>query len=197
MRAHRMLSRRVAAGEMPLRLLWRRGSVQSARRHACQGKPERVRSIDLAGLTVLLVEDEPIVAMDLTQILERFGCRVVGPALTVGEAMTLLDGGRPDAVLLDLELGREPATPVAEALAGMAIPFLVTTGYDRNPGDGPALNDAPRITKPFSEGELKDALERLLRAKRPAGDGPGDGRPSADGVAATRPSPPRGRRLTR
>jgi two-component system, response regulator PdtaR len=57
-----------------------------------------VPQVDLA---VLIVEDEPLIALDLEAMLERRGARIVGPAATVREALSLLQSERPDVALLD------------------------------------------------------------------------------------------------
>ena len=56
------------------------------------------------GPLVLVVEDELLLALDLELLLQRHGFRVLGPAATVAEALRLLEGGTPDAALLDVNL---------------------------------------------------------------------------------------------
>lgn len=86
----------------------------------------------LAGLSVLVVEDEPLVAMALSDELERVGAIVVGPAASIEGALDLLDGKRPrpDAAILDVELQRKLIYPVADLLIEDGIPFILTTGHD-------------------------------------------------------------------
>ena len=111
---------------------------------------------------VLVVEDEFLIAMDLEHTLRWHGWRVLGPAPTVGEALRLLDGGaRPDAALLDVNLGGEPVTPVAQALAGLGVPFALVTAYAADGLDGPLLRAAPRVGKPFTAAGLVRAVARL------------------------------------
>jgi DNA-binding response OmpR family regulator len=116
----------------------------------------------LAGAEVLVVEDDAIIALDLKQALEELGCVVLGPAATVGEALLLLDRVRPRAVLLDLGLGGELATPVADALTAAAVPFLLVTGYGDRDLNEPAVRGAPRLAKPFGVEALEAALLDLL-----------------------------------
>jgi hypothetical protein len=69
---------------------------------------------------------------------------------------------RPALALLDLQLVDGPATSLAEALAAMAVPFLILTGY---PCDGlhePPWRDAPCLTKPHDAVKLQAAIDRLL-----------------------------------
>jgi ActR/RegA family two-component response regulator len=80
--------------------------------------------------TVLIVEDEFLIAM-LKAMLERRGWGVLGPVATVANALRLLEEERPLVALLDIDLGNEVVTPVAEMLSSLGIPFAVqahTTG---------------------------------------------------------------------
>lgn len=81
---------------------------------------------------VLVVENEFLIALDLEQLLERHGWRVLGPAASVAEALRLLDGEVPDVALLDITLkDGETVVPVAEALRARAVPFVLASAYDR------------------------------------------------------------------
>ena len=100
----------------------------------------------LAGLRVLLVEDEPIVALALMGALRSFGCEVVGPAYDLTQA-ELLSQGPLDGAILDVNLGDKKVFPVADILAEREIPFCFVTGYGvagLRPGD----LDRPVLQKP-------------------------------------------------
>src|SRR3954451_14675818 len=85
----------------------------------------------LAGTTVLVVEDNSIVGLDLQLTLEAFGHRVLGPASSNQEVLAMLaQERRPDVAVVDLHLTDGLATPVTEALAALGIPFLLLTGSD-------------------------------------------------------------------
>jgi CheY-like chemotaxis protein len=110
------------------------------------------------GRSVLIVEDDFIVADDLSETLAEAGARVVGPAATVGEALALVDGGEDiDGALIDLNLCGEFAYPVAEALSRRSIPFVFVTGYDAGDID-PRFAAAPRCEKPFRLDRIAAAL---------------------------------------
>jgi CheY-like chemotaxis protein len=66
--------------------------------------------------TVLIVEDEFLIAMDLKLLLEHHGWRVMGPVATVRDALRLLEDELPSVALLDVNLGNELVTPVADSL---------------------------------------------------------------------------------
>lgn len=112
----------------------------------------------LAGLRLLVVEDQYSVADYIGMLLEDFGCVVVGPVATIEEALAAVDDGGLDGALLDANLNGDSSAPIAAVLQGASMPFVVVTGYGAlELGDG-ALNCAPRITKPFRTDELKATL---------------------------------------
>ena len=115
------------------------------------------------GLLVLVVEDEALIALDLEARLGRHGWRVLGPAATVDQALRLLrDGETPDVALLDVNLGGEPVTPVAEALRARGVPFVLASAYHVPAQAAAALAGAPNIGKPTGERRLLAALARAV-----------------------------------
>lgn len=113
-------------------------------------------------LRILLVEDEPLVAMAIEDSLESQNVGVVGPAGTVAEALALIAEGGIDAALLDVTLRGERVDPVAAALSERNIPFVFTTGHGVA-GLPQGYQDRPVLSKPFREVELTDAIDRHLR----------------------------------
>ena len=117
----------------------------------------------LAGLRVLVVEDEMMVSMLIEDMLTDLGCTVIGPAARLDEAMELASRGGIDCAVLDVNLGGQPIFPLADILRQRGCPFAFATGY----GDA-GLRDADRGTpvlqKPFREGDLARVLGEL-RAK--------------------------------
>ncbi|KKZ84074.1 response regulator [Rhizobium phaseoli] len=85
---------------------------------------ERIRS-------VLVVEDEFIIAHQLQDALEAGGFRVLGLAATVTEAIDLINSERPDAAVLDFNLGRENVVAVALHLRTLKVPYVLATAYDK------------------------------------------------------------------
>ncbi len=79
--------------------------------------------------TVLVVEDEALIAMDLQWLLEEAGYRVLGPANSTAAAMALLDGDEPDVALLDVNLGRSDVFGVANELATRKTRVIFLTGH--------------------------------------------------------------------
>lgn len=113
--------------------------------------------------TVLIVEDEVLIAMDLQDVLERHGWRVIGPAPTVKAALALLESELPSVALLDVQLGTEVVTPVALALQERNVPFAVASAYAKPElYGGMVLAGVPNAGKPAEEGRLLATLQRLV-----------------------------------
>lgn len=112
----------------------------------------------LAGLRLLVVEDEYMIAEYIITLLEDFGCEVAGPAATIEEAFAAMADGGLDGALLDTNLNGVSSAPIAAALRGASVPFVVVTGYGARELADDVLNCAQRITKPFSTGELRATL---------------------------------------
>jgi len=113
-------------------------------------------------LRILLVEDEPLVAMAIEDSLEVQNVVVVGPAGTVAEALDLIAKGGIDAALLDVTLRGERVDSVADALGAKGIPFVFTTGHGAA-GLPKSHQTRPVLTKPFREVEMTDAIDRHFR----------------------------------
>lgn len=114
--------------------------------------------------TVLIVEDEFLIAMDLQLLLERRGWRVLGPVGSVRDALAALHAELPSVALLDVNLGHELVTPVAEFLLERGVPFAVASAYEKpEEFGGQVLAGAPNAGKPTNERRLLAALGQLLR----------------------------------
>jgi CheY-like chemotaxis protein len=123
---------------------------------------------DLAGLRVLIVEDEFLLAMELETLVEGGGCTTVGPASSVGQALALINGEQPDIALLDVNLKGERATPVAAALQARGVPYVLITGYSGAQLSEPELRAAPRLDKPVSRRALARAVRHALDGAHPS-----------------------------
>jgi DNA-binding response OmpR family regulator len=113
------------------------------------------------GARILLVEDQPLIALHMAELLVLEGFEVMGPAHAVAPALDLIAQGPPDAALLDLDLGGVTCLPVAEALAAQDVPFAFLSGHgvEHLPA---AMHDRPLIAKPAMPEPLLAALRALL-----------------------------------
>jgi CheY-like chemotaxis protein len=83
----------------------------------------------LAGLRILVVEDDAMLAMALELTLSDLGCEVVGLASNLADAVPLAREAAIDGAVLDVNLAGEKVYPVADILAARNIPFVFATGY--------------------------------------------------------------------
>ncbi|GAA0731529.1 response regulator [Sphingomonas japonica] len=108
---------------------------------------------------ILLVEDEPLIAMMLEDFLDALDREVAGTADCVAAALAAIEQGGIDAAILDVNLrGGEKSWPVADALAAAGIPFVVATGGDTL---ADAHRDRPVLAKPFTMDGVEKALGAL------------------------------------
>ena len=115
--------------------------------------------------TVLVVEDEFLIPLDLALLLESGGWCVLGPAATTDEALRLLDDERPAVALLDVSLKGGTVTLVAEALRARKVPFVVASAYSRPElVGGDALAGAPNVGKPTDERRLLALLQQCVES---------------------------------
>ena len=118
----------------------------------------------LDGLRVLVVEDDPIIALDVASSLTVAGAIVLGPAYTVSQALELIDRSPVDAAVLDYRLEAETASPIAHRLVAMEIPFLFHTSSSSSPAL--AHPGVLIIDKPTRPGQLVAAVNALTRTRR-------------------------------
>jgi DNA-binding response OmpR family regulator len=114
---------------------------------------------------ILIVEDEYLIAMELDGTLRAAGYRVIGPASDIDAALELLKAERPDAAILDVDLGEEWVTPVAEVLHAMSVPFLLASGYVAADLQAePLLRDAVNVGKTWRPELVLNVLRGLLNS---------------------------------
>jgi CheY-like chemotaxis protein len=110
---------------------------------------------------VLIVEDDPIIALDFEDTILGFCVKRVRTAASVAKALEMIAGRAPDFALLDVGLVREKSFAIAERLEALKIPFIFVTGYGA-PGTFPAaFAHKPKLSKPYSS----DALHALLTSR--------------------------------
>jgi DNA-binding response OmpR family regulator len=108
---------------------------------------------------VLVVEDQPLIAMDLEDLLVSRGYAVLGPEATVAAALDCLTRVTPAAALLDIDLAGETSFPVGLELKKRGVPFVFATGTARIDGGLPdELADTPVIHKPWSVDDVLSFL---------------------------------------
>lgn len=119
-------------------------------------------SVPFKGLPddVLVVEDDPIIALDFEDTIVGFGVKTVRTAASVAKALGMIATRPPDFALLDVSLVSEKTFAVAERLDALGIPYVFVTGYGADVRLPPALANKPRLPKPCSSEALQAALTR-------------------------------------
>lgn len=144
------------------------------------GTPARPPSARMHAPSVLMVEDELLVAVETANALKLAGFTIVGPATTVGAGLTMAAHEAFDVAVLDVNLNGRLSTPIADVLIERGIPFVLASGYDIKTVLPPHLHGVPALQKPVDTALLAARLRRLIQ------DGPA---PRA-GEAATPPLTP-------
>ena len=113
----------------------------------------------LANCPVLLVEDDPYVALDLCSTIEEFDGRVVGPTRDAGEALELLTSESVGAAIVDWHLSDGNSSRVALLLCERNIPFVIHSTGNLSPADQDRHSDVPVLIKPL---QPRTVLARLI-----------------------------------
>jgi len=117
----------------------------------------------LHGSRILIVEDEYLLADDLSETLVEAGAEVLGPIASIEDATAFIAGEAViDAAVLDVNLRGDMVFPVADALRARGIPFAFATGYDKW-ALPERFADAPRVEKPFKGFRVAVLLGSLVQ----------------------------------
>ena len=103
--------------------------------------------MSLSGRSVLVMEDNPVLAADLVLLLEDAGARVIGPFRYLAEGLARLDAGLPDAALLDVELVDGKVLPLAERLRDGGVPFVFYSAKGSSGYEVAKTTGAPLLSK--------------------------------------------------
>jgi two-component sensor histidine kinase/two-component SAPR family response regulator len=123
-------------------------------RHAL-GDVESIR-----GRRILVLEDEPLVAMMTSRIVNELDAKVIGPFATIGEARKAIESGF-DAAILDVNVGGQLVYDLAAEIRRTGTPIVFLTGYHAGAIE-PGFGDAPVLTKPVEREDLAAALARAF-----------------------------------
>ena len=113
--------------------------------------------------SILIVEDEPLIAMMLEDFIESLGHDVRGPCESVAEALVAVAEDGFDLAILDVNLKGESVWPVASALRAKGIPFVLASGGHVEP---PPVEfaDTPMIEKPYTIDRVSPIIDAALSA---------------------------------
>lgn len=125
--------------------------------------PDTPAERSLRGLKVFIVEDESLIAMLLEDILDEFGCEIVGSALTLRQAQEQAGAVPADVAILDINLGGDPIFPVATTLVDRQIPIIFASGYGATTLPD-QWRERPTLPKPFTSDQVISALMKATGA---------------------------------
>ena len=112
----------------------------------------------LEGQSILVVEDQPLIALDIQQALEDAGAKVTATT-TLSEGLALVENEDLSGAILDHGLGDGDSSPLCERLKQRAVPFLIYSGFG---AVGGACEGAPHLTKPATDAQLVTAMTGLI-----------------------------------
>lgn len=120
----------------------------------------------LAGRRILVVEDEYLIASEVKRWLQAAGSKVLGPVPSVDQALDLIEDDRPDATVLEVNLGDGGTVyPVADKLGALGVPYVFATGEVRL-ADTSVYHHERWLEKPFLQSELVRALAELVATSK-------------------------------
>ncbi len=117
--------------------------------------------------TILVVEDEFFIALEIKAALSSVGYKVLGPASSVDHALDLLRDTTPDAAVLDVDLGGERVTPVAIQLKALGVPFVLASAADSvTLAKNAVFARIRNVGKPTDMRQLAAAVAEIVSATR-------------------------------
>lgn len=117
---------------------------------------------DLAGCRILVVEDEYLLAIGIADEIEDHGGIVVGPMTTLDDGIRALEEHKPDAAIVNINLGPDKVYPLADQMRAKDVPFVFASSEDRA-AIPDRFNDVPLHSKPIS---MVNAAAALMRTSR-------------------------------
>jgi CheY-like chemotaxis protein len=136
---------------------------------SAQAEVRDLNKRELSNRKVLVVEDEMMIAMLIEDMLDEFGCVLVGPATTVPRALDLIGKERVEIAVLDLNLDGQDTYAIADALQQKNVPFIFATGYGST-GLRKEYGNRPVLQKPFQARDLETALAQALADSQVVGE---------------------------
>ncbi len=117
----------------------------------------------LEGRFILIVEDEPLIVLDMTSALECTGAAITSTN-TLKHALLLVEHDGLAGAILDHALGDGNSSAICERLTERGVPFLIYSGYDSISGQ---CSGAPYLAKPATHEGLVAAVNRLINGPQP------------------------------
>jgi len=113
---------------------------------------------------VIVIEDEPLIALDIEFAAQDAGCNVTGIARTIDEAFQMLETSECDGAILDANLNGQSAKPLMDHFERTNMPYIIVSGYSRDQLDF-VTDDVVLVGKPFSTMELTETIRQEIMLK--------------------------------
>ena len=128
-----------------------------------------MQSTSLAGRTILVVEDEPLIAMQLEELVVELGHTVAATATTRKEAVEAFEKTSPSLLLVDIQLADASSgiDAVEEILAKALVPVIFITAYPERLLTGERPEPTYLVTKPFQEDTVRATISQALFFRSP------------------------------
>lgn len=120
----------------------------------------------LDGLSVLLLEDEYLIAMDTEQTLTSFGVAKVTVVNTLEEAASAATAETIDVAILDININGRSSFEVAQRLREKGTPIVFASGYGSRRRQGSPVEDAVYLNKPYTKEALRESMIAALQKAR-------------------------------
>ncbi len=111
---------------------------------------------------IMIVDDEALVLLDLVLTVEGLGYRVFCDSTSTAEAMEHLGNDRPDAALLDIDVGGTPVWPLARELKRRGVPTVFVSANHAHRELETEFAHCPAVDKPASSGDIIEALKQVI-----------------------------------
>ena len=144
------------------KVIGRSASVKSAG----QALPQP-SALSLNGKKVFVVEDDGLISIDVTDVLQQAGAIVVGPYAHLAEGLSAAVEKDFDIALLDVNLRGKPSWPIASLIQERGIPVVLATGYSESFRRPAKMAQLPTVSKPYDTKRLLGQLEAALSEKPP------------------------------
>lgn len=111
---------------------------------------------------VLIVEDDPFIALDLQDAMEDAGYSVLGPVATVKHGLSTIDTHTPDVAILDYNLGTETSAKIAQRLTEIGVPYVFASGQIERVIHDDVPASAGLIQKPFLMEQVVKTVDKII-----------------------------------
>jgi two-component SAPR family response regulator len=118
----------------------------------------------LEGLTIMVVEDDFLAALELKRLVEERSGTVAGPVARLRQAQELARDAELDGAILDVKLDGSVSLPLVDDLTARGIPVILVTGYDATALPA-RFADMPRLPKPFNEASFDDMIVQMFSVR--------------------------------